>query len=267
MKSISLFTLSGIILGFGLFLLAIVTRTDNYLMFLNLPGFLMVIGGTFAAGMISFRGRYVTKALKDLLGILIPQNINPESLYHEVGLIIEWGVRNQKGGIREMENAIEKSSFSDPFLTYGTKLLLSDYKNDELRGMLKNALETTFERDMVQSYVLKTMGNYAPAFGMIGTLVGMIIMLDNLGGDPGQIGQGLAIALITTLYGLLISQLIFKPAAEKVKEKNEIMRYRNVMMMEGLILLADNQFSTAIQDKMNSFLDPAYHFEIAERNG
>lgn len=265
MKSISLFTLSGILLGFGLFLLAIFTRTDNYLMFLNLPGFLMVIGGTFAAGMISFRGRYVTKSLRDLFGILIPQNINPQSLYHEVGLIIEWGVQNQKGGVKKLEDSIDKTEFSDPFLTYGTKLLLSDYKPDEMRTMLNNALETSFERDMVPSYVLRTMGNYAPAFGMIGTLVGMIIMLDNLGGDPGQIGQGLALALVTTLYGLLLSQLIFKPAAEKVKEKSEIMRYRNVMMMEGLLMLADNQFSTAIQDKMNSFLDPAYHFEIAEK--
>ncbi len=266
MKSISLFTLSGILLGFGLFLLAIFTRTDNYLMFLNLPGFLMVIGGTFAAGMISFRGRYVTKSLKDLFGILIPQNINPQTLYREVGLIIEWGVQNQKGGVKKLEDSIEKSDFDDPFLSYGTKLLLSDYKSDEMRTMLNNALETSFERDMVPSYVLRTMGNYAPAFGMIGTLVGMIIMLDNLGSDPGQIGQGLALALVTTLYGLLLSQLIFKPAAEKVKEKNEIMRYRNVMMMEGLLMLSDNQFSTAIQDKMNSFLDPAFHFEIAEKD-
>lgn len=264
MRSISLFTLAGILLGFGLFLTAIFVSTDNYLMFFSISGFLMVVGGTLAAGMISFRGRYVTRALKDMAGIIIPQNINPQSLYAEVAMIIKWGISSQKGGIREMEESIEKTNIDDPFLKYGTDLLLSDYKSDELRVMMTDALETTFERNMVPSYVLRTMGNYAPAFGMIGTLIGMIIMLDNIGSDPTQIGQGLALALVTTLYGLLLSQLVFKPAAEKVKEKHEIMRFRNVMIMEGLIMLGENHFSTAIQDRLNSFLDPQFHFNIAE---
>ncbi len=264
MRSISIFTISGILLGFGLFLAAIFFSTDNYFMFFSLSGFLMVVGGTLAAGMISFRGRYVTRAFRDMAAIIIPQNINPESLYREVGMIITWGVQGQKGGIRAMEDAIESTNISDPFLKYGTNLLMSDYKPEELRVMLTDALETTFERDMVPSYVLRTMGSYAPAFGMIGTLIGMIIMLDTIGTDPTQIGPGLALALVTTLYGLLLAQLVFKPAAEKVKEKHEIMRYRNVMIMEGLIMLRNQEFSTAIQDRLNSFLNPEFHFNIAE---
>lgn len=264
MQSVSVVTIAGILLGFGLFLAAIFFSTDNYLMFFSVSGLLMVIGGTLAAGMISFQGRFVVKSLKEMAAIIIPQNINPQSLYREVEMIIRWGVEGQKGGIREMEKAIESTSISDSFLNYGTRLLLSDYKAEELRMMLTDALETAFERDMIPAYILRTMGNYAPAFGMIGTLVGMIIMLDTIGTDPSQIGPGLALALVTTLYGLLLSQLVFKPAAEKVKEKHEIMRYRNVMIMEGLIMLRNQEFSTAIQDRLNSFLNPEFHFSIAE---
>jgi len=109
------------------------------------------------------------------------------------------------------------------------------------------------------------MASAAPAFGMIGTLVGLIIMLDGL--DPGkgnlaQLGQGLAVALNTTLYGILLSRLILLPAAAKLQQRQEIMRFRNELMAEGLALLSDRTSPRLIQDRMNSFLDPAIRFDI-----
>jgi chemotaxis protein MotA len=265
MRSISLGTLFGIILGFGLFIAAIFFSTDNYAMFFSFSSLLMVVGGTFAAAMISFRGRYVIQTLKDLAGILIPQNIDPSTLYRECEMVIQWGKIIQSDGLRELENHIEQQNIDDPFLKYASDLLVTEYEIDEYRVMLNDAVETTFERNMVQSYILKTMGSYSPAFGMIGTLVGLIIMLDNMGADPSQIGQGLALALITTLYGVLLAKLVFQPAAEKIKEKQEIKRFRNIMIMEGMLLLADRQGSAAIQDRMNSFLDPDYHFQVVQK--
>lgn len=255
----------GILLGFGLFFLAIIFSTDNYAMFFSLSSLLMVVGGTFAAAMISFRGRYVIQALEDLKNILIPQQIDPQTLYKECKMVIEWGKIIQADGLRELENHIDKQQITDPFLEYATTLLVTDYDPTEMRTMLNDAVETNFERNMVQSYILNTMSTYAPAFGMIGTLVGMIIMLDKMGSDPTQIGEGLALALLTTLYGVLISKLIFKPASEKVKEKQEVLRFRNIMIMEGMLLLADRQGSAAIQDRMNSFLDPDYHFTVVKK--
>ncbi len=102
----------------------------------------------------------------------------------------------------------------------------------------------------------------SPAFGMIGTLVGLIIMLDGMGGDPTQLGAGLAVALLTTLYGVIFARLVFMPAATKIMQREQIVRFRNFLVAEGLALLADRKSPRFIQDKMNSFLDPAIHFNI-----
>ena len=103
---------------------------------------------------------------------------------------------------------------------------------------------------------------YAPAFGMIGTLVGLVIMLDKMGGDPSALGPGLAVALLTTLYGVMFARLIFLPVASKVQQREEIVRFRNYLVAEGLALLAERKGPRHIQDKMNSYLDPAIHFNI-----
>ena len=96
---------------------------------------------------------------------------------------------------------------------------------------------------------------------MIGTLIGLVIMLGNLD-DPSALGPALSVALITTLYGVLFSQLIFLPAATKMQQREEIVRFRNYLVAEGLTLLAERKSPRFIQDKMNSYLDPAIHFDI-----
>jgi chemotaxis protein MotA len=265
MKSFALDTLIGIILGFALFFYAIFSSTSNYEMFINLPSLLMVVGGTFAATMISFRGLYVFRSLKELVAIFYPQNINPQTLYSEVENIINWARIAKQRGMKELEIHIKNSKIDDEFLRYGGTLLITGYRGDELRTMLTNFIETTFERNMVNSYVLRTMANYAPAFGMLGTVIGLIIMLEHMGDDPSGLGKGLAFALITTLYGILIAQLLLKPASEKAKQKQEILRFRNLLVAEGLVMLGDNKDSGTIQDMMNSFLDPDLHFSIIKR--
>ena len=110
--------------------------------------------------------------------------------------------------------------------------------------------------------ILNAMAAAAPAFGMIGTLIGLVIMLGKMGEDPSALGPGLAVALITTLYGVLFARMIFMPAATKVMQREQIMRFRNYLVAEGLALLADRKSPRFIQDKMNSYLDPAIHFNI-----
>ncbi|MBL6935595.1 MAG: MotA/TolQ/ExbB proton channel family protein, partial [Alphaproteobacteria bacterium] len=128
--------------------------------------------------------------------------------------------------------------------------------------ILENTVNTTFGRNMVQVMVLKYMAAAAPAFGMIGTLVGLMVMLDSMGGDPSSLGAGLAVALCTTLYGVLVARLVLLPAANKLQQRQEILRFRNQLLVEGFIMLADKKSPRNIQDTMNSFLDPSIHFDI-----
>lgn len=133
--------------------------------------------------------------------------------------------------------------------------------------MLSAAAEGQFQRSMVLADILKNMAGTAPAFGMIGTLVGLVIMLETLGGDPKGLGPALAIALLTTLYGVLLSRMIFLPASSKLAQKEGILRFRNFLITEGFAMLADHKSPRYIQDKMNSYLDPSIHYKIDRQGG
>jgi chemotaxis protein MotA len=258
----SIATILGVVFGFGLFVGSIFLSTDNVFIFLNLPSFIMVMGGTLAATFISFEPRFVIHSLRTMAGILLAHDVGRAILTHEVGRVIRWGYVIQKGGLAGLEGDAAKARKLDRFLSYGIDLVITGYTGQEVRDILANTVETTFNRNTVYSDILRNMGSTAPAFGMIGTLVGLIIMLDKMGDDPAALGPGMAVALVTTLYGVLIARLIFLPAANKVQQREEIVRFRNYLLAEGLALLAERKSPRYIQDKMNSYLDPALHFSI-----
>ena len=249
-------------LGFGLFGSAVMLATDNYWVFLNFPSLVMVLGGTLASTLISYEVRYVWLAFKSIGNILITPKVGRYLLNFEVGRMIRWGYLLQSKGIPGLEQETKKVSKGDPFLAFAIELLITGYPGENLSQVLSNTVETTFGRNMVQANILKSMGSTAPAFGMIGTLVGLMVMLDTMGSDPSQLGPGLAVALCTTLYGVLMARLVFIPAANKVEQRQQIMRFRNHLLVEGFAMLADKKSPRYIQDAMNSYLDPSIHFNI-----
>jgi chemotaxis protein MotA len=251
-------TILGVLIGFGLFIGSVVLSTDNYLIFMNAPSFIMVVGGTFAATILSLKG---------LQSILFTNKVGRSILTQEVGRVIRWGYVIQKNGLPGLEADIGKIRKQDRFLGFGVDLVISGYTGQEVREILATTVEATFQRNTTQADILRNMGQTAPAFGMIGTLVGLIIMLDKMGDDPSQLGPGMAVALITTLYGVLFSRLILLPAANKVQQREEIVRFRNYLVAEGLALLAERKSPRYIQDRMNAFLDPSIHFSIDKMRG
>jgi chemotaxis protein MotA len=258
----SIATIVGFIGAMGLFLGAIMIATDNFWIFLNLESFIMVAGGTLAATFISYEPRYVFLSLRLILRIVVSPRIGRNVLKNEVGRVIRWAYTVQKNGIPALEKEAKKSTAGDKFLKFGVDMVISGYTGPEVREIMNNTIETTFGRNTVQVDILKNMGAAAPAFGMIGTLIGLIIMLDNMGGDPASLGKGLAVALLTTLYGVLFARIVLLPAATKILQREQIIRFRNYLVAEGLALLADKKSPRYIQDKMNSFLDPSLHFNI-----
>ncbi|MBT4838430.1 MAG: hypothetical protein HON94_13900 [Methylococcales bacterium] len=263
---ISIGTILGILTGFGLFVFAVISNTDNYLMFFSLSSLLMVIGGSFAATFIAFHERYVFRSMLELFKILVPSNISPKSLFQDVEKLITWSNVVRRKGLTALEMEIDKEEEDDTFLVAGSRLLVSNYKGEELNNMLQTHVDSTYERNHIKVSILQYMANVAPAFGMIGTLVGLIIMLDNMGGDPSGLGAGLAVALLTTLYGVLFAQLLFKPAAAKLKQKEQLERFRNTLIMQGLVLMAEQTPPAKIEDSLNCFLDPNLYFNVAERD-
>jgi chemotaxis protein MotA len=222
----------------------------------------MVVGGSLAAAFISYEPRYVLMALKLIGRMVFSTKVGRNILKSEVGRVIRWAYTVQKSGIPALESESKKAVKGDKFLQFGVEMVVSGYTGDEVREILTNTIETTYGRNTVQVNILNAMAAASPAFGMIGTLVGLIIMLDGMGGDPTQLGAGLAVALLTTLYGVIFARLVFMPAATKIMQREQIVRFRNFLVAEGLALLADRKSPRFIQDKMDSFLDPAIHFNI-----
>ncbi|NBX03684.1 MAG: flagellar motor protein MotA, partial [Alphaproteobacteria bacterium] len=249
-NSVSWAALAGTFFGFVMILGAIAHGTDNYLSFLSAEGFLIVVGGTIANAFMSFEAIYVGKAFKAIWHMIKKPRATREGLNAEIMRLIKWAfIVNSKGFIG-LEGEIG-NKIKEPLLRYGINLVITNYKPEVIRTMMNTAVEADFERRITPVTVLRNMASTAPAFGMLGTLVGMVIMLQNIQGDMSRIGGGLAVALLATLYGIIMARLLCLPAADKLMHKEEIMRFRNYMMTEGLVLLSEKQTPRYMQDKLN----------------
>ena len=190
--------------------------------------------------------------------------MNETILYQESRKVLEWADIVQQKGAIALERHIKGTESNDHFLRHGIQLVVDGYKGEEVRELLGNMMQSEYQRKTRRVTVLKNMASASPAFGMIGTLVGLIIMLDSLASDPNGIGSGLAVALLTTLYGVLMARFIFQPAADKTLQREDIARFRNFLMMEGFVMLAEQRPPRYIRERINSFLDPDVLAEMKE---
>ena len=259
MPSISTFV--GILGGCALFVLAIVSATDQYSVFLSVPSIILVLGGTFAATFVSYDSRDIYGAMGSLL-LIFRGDKNKETQYRDdIKAIIDLSNIQRSEGRIALENNVPKAYKKDPFVSFSIDLVVSNYRPVDIRMMLADIMSTNFDKGYIRSNVLKTMASYAPAFGMMGTIIGLVIILSSFGGDITQLGQGLSLALITTLYGVLIANFIFAPAAEKIARKADRRQYRERVMLEGFVLLAERKSGLAIQDKLNSLITPQFRYK------
>lgn len=261
MKNFSIATLAGTIFGFLLIIGAIAHGTSNFLSFLSIEGFLIVIGGSIANAYMSYSSTSVEKAFAAILHMLQKPKATHEGLNSEIMRFIKWAYLVQAKGYVALETELD-DKIKEPLMRYGMGLVVSGHKPEALRNMMNTAVESEFERRVMPVSVLRNMAGTAPAFGMVGTLVGMVIMLQSIQGEMSQIGTGLAVALLATLYGVIMARLVCLPAADKLLQKEEVMRFRNYLMTEGFVMLAEKQSPRHMQDRLNSFLDPENHFNL-----
>ena len=265
----SIGTILGFLAGIGLFVYAIISGQDSSAppypwVFLLPNSLLMVLGGTIAATFIAFKDNYVIQAFKEMVKIFKHLDINSKTIYNDVGKIISWAEIVKKGGIRELQNKFNGDENKNPVIKYSMEMVLDGGKSEDIFRLTEDFIESTYERRTIQVDILDAMATFAPSFGMIGTLVGLVIMLGSMGGDPKAIGDGMAVALITTLYGVLFANLLFKPSARKLEQQFSIIKYRDKILLEGIAMLPNKPHPYTVQDQLNRYLDASNHFDIAE---
>ena len=256
-------SLFGIILGWLIVFATILLATRDVAMFWDTGSFLLVIIGPYFSMLIAYKASDVNLANKKWLSIFKTQGDPPSSYKDEVGRFVRWAYIAQKNGLQGLENdALSTIGDDDPFLRYGMELVLSGYQGNEVRDFLKESAYSTYQREGRPAEILTNIGAYAPAFGMAGTLIGLVVMLANMGADASAIGSGMAVALITTFYGVLSARLIYLPAGIKLTARSDAILFRNLLITESLVLLTERKSPRYIQDRLNAFLDPSQHFLI-----
>ena len=229
---------------------------------------MIVVGGVIAVAFMSFQADDVRKALDAIVQMFKEPQMTHENLHRDMTEIIRWARLIREKGMRDLESRIDKNGGDDPFVRYGLNMVVSQYAPKEVRSMMTTAADACYERDCVPVDVLQAMTSHAPAFGMVGTLVGMVTMLCSLNNNVSSIGSSLAVSFLSTLYGVLSARMVYMPAAAKLRQEVENRRFRNHLITEGLVMLVSNKTPMYIQDRLNSFLRPEIHdyFKASVRN-
>jgi len=249
----------GATLGVFLVMSSIVVSSHRFWAFFSLEGLLIVGGGVIAVAFMSYEGEDVRKALQAIKSMFKKPSRIQENLHGDMMAIIYCARLVKDKGMRNLESIIGKSTIGDPFVKYGLNMVVSQYTPDEVRAMMETAADASCERDSIPADILQAMASHAPAFGMVGTLVGMVAMLCGLSDDISSIGSSLAVSFLSTLYGVLSARMIYMPAASKLRQEIADRRFRNYLITEGMVMLVANKTPMFIQDRLNSFLRPEVH--------
>ena len=254
-------TLIGVAAGLMMLALVLIFAAEDPALFINLPGLAIVIGGTLAATFISYPLREVLRVAR-LVGIVFRN----ERMYSrdDIDEIVRMARLWSRGNIRNVEAELENTR--NPFLRTGVQLVIDGASQDEILDLLQWRISRLKAREHAEAQVFRTMASFAPAFGMIGTLVGLINMMFLLGdGDLISIGTQMGVALLTTFYGILLANLVFKPVAVKLERRTETRVVLMNMVLEGISLMAERRNPTLIRETLKSFM--AHYPDELRENG
>ena len=170
-------------------------------------------------------------------------------------------VRARRDGILALENDIEQ--MTNPFMKKGFQMAVDGNSTDIIRRVLDEDINSMLTRHIVGQGIFKALASYAPSFGMIGTLIGLVQMLKNMS-DPSMIGAGMAVALITTLYGAMIANLIALPIAGKLEQRTSEEAAMKTMVLEGILSIQEGNSPRVVQEKLRSYMPPKVRAQTEE---
>jgi chemotaxis protein MotA len=240
----------GVILGFAVIIGGNFAEGGSIHSLLNGSAAVIVIGGTLAAAILQTPKNSLKRALSMFKWVFQP----PYSPFKEgISKLVRWANAARKDGLLGLEEIAEKEK--DPFAKKGLQLLVDGSEPEAIRRILESDLILDEQRDFDAVKFYESMGGYAPTIGIIGAVMGLIHVMNNLA-DPALLGPGIAIAFVATIYGVALANLFLLPIANKLRMcVNERSQYRE-LMIEGIIAIADGENPRSIEIKLNGYLHP-----------
>ncbi|NOX37643.1 MAG: motility protein A [Calditrichaeota bacterium] len=241
-------TIIGVISGLGLITASIFMGGDIRI-FINIPSMMIVGGGTLAATLIAYPLKEVFGVFKVMMKVFKMEKQDYTRLINE---LVRLATIAKQQGVLALE--AESKKVKHPLLKQGLQMLSDGFPKGTLIKILVGEITTMQERHKVGRQIFTEMGKFAPAFGMIGTLIGLVQMLASLN-DPSTIGPKMAVALITTFYGALLANVVFLPMATKLKRRSEIETIEMKLMIEAMVAIAEGENPKVMVDRLKVFLD------------
>ncbi len=244
-KSTIIGILTGVfLLGFSLL------QGAGWQMFFSLPSFFIVIGGTVAATLVNF-------PLSDVIGVMkIAQKTmthTPMSQKSIIESIVQISKKARTNGLLAIEQDLH--TLDDEFFKTCLQHVINGTEPEDLRNIMETELAVMTQRHKIGQKIFMGMGTYAPAFGMVGTLIGLIKMLQDLQ-DPAGIGPGMALAMVTTFYGALFANLFFLPMAGKLKQRSEEEILYKELVLNGVMSVQAEESPRIIKNKLITYIAP-----------
>lgn len=216
--------------------------------FIDIPSVAIVIGGTTAVAFVMFPIKTVLSSIKVAMKCFFAKAPDPVDSIQQI-------INLAEKARKESLVALEKVSVDDPYLKRGIQLVADGTEESLVRSVMEIDISIMKQRHRRGQEVFKGLGTYAPAFGMIGTLVGLVQMLQNLS-DPSSIGPAMAVALLTTFYGAVLANVFFLPMAKRLEERSNEEAHNMELTMEGVLSILNGDHPSIVKEKLESFLPP-----------
>lgn len=223
----------------------------NIMGYWDTPSVILVVGGTSAVIFMVMPFKIVRR----MLGVISKAMFHQErSIAKLIDDMVGYAEIARRDGILSLENKAKE--ITDPFIVRGIQMAVDGTDPELIEQILTTELDNLAERHESGKFILDTIGKYAPAFGMIGTLVGLVVMLRNMS-DPSAIGPGMAVAILTTLYGALISNGVALPLADRLAKRSaEEVLYKTVII-KGVMAIQSGDNPRIVEQKLRTFLPPS----------
>ena len=244
-------TIVGIVLGLVAIIGSIAIMTSDFGMFGSISSFGIVFGGMIASVAVAF-------PLKDVLQLGAAMGAVFKGSGDELGSLVDEAVEASeigRKGVADLENHI--GNIKSFFFKDGAQMVVDGYSLEELTEILNTRIDYRELRENTQAGLFKSMGTMAPAWGMVGTLIGLVVMLSGFGeGGTDALGGGMSAALITTLYGAVFANLLFLPMSDKIKARITFSSTMQNLQVEAVRLIHQKKHPIIVREKLNSFIPP-----------
>lgn len=242
-------TILGVVSAFGLVLTAIFMGSGLDL-FISIPSMMIVVGGTIGTTMINYPLKQVIGVLSVVKNAIIEKTSSSEDLIRQ---FVKFAGKARKEGILSLEGDIK--NMKDEFLQKGIQLSIDGLEPNMISDLLGTEVDFIRDRHKLGADIFTTMGTYAPAMGMIGTLIGLVQMLQSMD-DPSSIGPAMAVALLTTFYGSVLANIVCMPIAGKLRIRSKEEMLIKELTIQGVICLTNGENPRSLEQKLHAFLPP-----------